>query len=85
MEKKSTLELEIIKPAESKRVSVLWLEVEGLTGSFVVGPDHVPLVSILKPKARLIYKTKENLEVEMDTFGGIIVVTAFRVVIVLDA
>ena len=80
-----TLELEIIRPAESTRLSVVWLEVEGATGSFVVGPDHAPLVSMLKPKARLIYKTKENLEVEMDTFGGLIVVTSSSAIIVLDA
>jgi len=43
------------------------------------------MISILKPKARLIYKTQENLEVEMDTFGGMIVVTSSKAVIVLDS
>ena len=78
------LDLEIIRPISSKRISVLWLEVEGLTGSFVIGPDHAPLISLLKPQARLIYKTCDNLEVEIDTFGGLVSVVGSRVIVLLD-
>lgn len=78
------LELEIIKPTESKTVSVLWVEVEGLNGNFIVGPEHSPLISILKPKGRLIYKTIHNLEVEIDTFGGIIKVGSNKATVILD-
>ncbi|MCK4264740.1 hypothetical protein KAW80_00060 [Candidatus Babeliales bacterium] len=79
-----TFELEIVRPTESKKISIFWLDIEGLEGSFVVGPNHSSLISILKPKSRMIYKTIQNLEVEIDIFGGVIKVGNNKALVILD-
>ena len=84
MESSHNFQLEIIKPTGTKKYNVQWVEVEGLNGNFIIGPDHSKLVSILKPKGRLIYKTVDNLEVDIDIFGGIIYVDRNKAKVVLD-
>ena len=79
-----SFELEIIRPNESKKVDVVWVDVEGDGGGFVICPDHCPLFSILKPKSRLTYKTLHNLEVEIDVFGGLIKVKDNHAIVLLD-
>jgi F0F1-type ATP synthase epsilon subunit len=48
--------LEIISPTNNQRLSVEWVEIESPTGSFFVGPHHMPLVSIIKKKSPFLYK-----------------------------
>ena len=77
-------ELEIISSNQAKKEQVHWIDVEGLTGDFIVGPGHDTITSILKPKGRMIYKTSQNLEVDMDIFGGVIYVENDRAIVILD-
>ncbi len=49
-------ELHIITPTNAQRISVDWIEVESPTGNFFVGPDHSPLISIIKNKSAIMYK-----------------------------
>ena len=84
MEGSQSFTLELIRPLETKRVQVLWVDVEGLTGNFVIGPDHSPLLSILKPKSRLLYKTIYNLEAEIDIPSGFIKVVDNNAIIVME-
>jgi len=79
------LELEVVSYKTSKKEQVFWLDVEGETGEFVVGPGHHAIVSKLKPKGRIKYKNSQNLEVDMDVYGGgVIYVDNDRVTVVLD-
>lgn len=64
-------ELEIVTPSSSEKVKIYWVEVEGPTGSFLVGYDHCPLISLIKKKSKLAYKNNEGKEVSLDVFGGI--------------
>ncbi len=48
--------LEIISPTSNRRIAVEWVEVESPTGSFFVGPNHTPLVSLIKNKSPFCYK-----------------------------
>jgi len=48
-------DLTIITPTSSQTEKVLWVEIEGPTGSFVVGHDHSPLISLLKKQGSLTY------------------------------
>lgn len=48
--------LEIISPTSNQRLTVEWVEVESPTGSFFVGPQHTPLVSLVKKKSSFLYK-----------------------------
>ncbi len=76
--------LEIIRPTETKTISIFWIDVEGITGDFVVGADHYPLVSILKPRGCLTYKTEDKLEVKLDVYWGIIIVDQNKAKVILD-
>ncbi len=48
--------LEIISPTSNQRLTVEWVEIESPTGSFFVGHQHTPLVSLIKKKSSFSYK-----------------------------
>jgi F0F1-type ATP synthase epsilon subunit len=50
------IELEIVTPKEHLVLNVEWIEITSPTGIFFVGPDHAPLVSLVKHKAPISYK-----------------------------
>lgn len=77
------LELEIISRTESKKINVLWLEVESPTGNFVVCPDHSPLVSLLKDRGKLRYEEYQGNEQSIDTYGGILTVDGNKATVIL--
>jgi F0F1-type ATP synthase epsilon subunit len=52
-------DLEIISPTAKELLIVDWVEVQGISGSFLVGPDHSPLVSIVAKGGQLVYKKHE--------------------------
>ena len=76
--------LKLIRPLDSREVSVVWVEAEAPNGSFLIGPGHGALFSLLKSGGRLSYKTTHNLEVEVDVYGGILSVTDSNVIVVFD-
>ncbi len=78
------LELEIISPEESKKLSVHWIEIESPTGSFVIGPDHIPLISIIKQKSTLIFKNEHGEEEALEVSGGIFKIIENKAFILLD-
>lgn len=82
--KNDAFELEIIHPTKSEKKTVAWVEVESPTGNFVVGPNHSPLISILKPRGKLTYQVFEGTEASMDIYGGIFKVLNNKVVVLLE-
>ncbi len=80
-------ELEIIKKTGTKKVTVNWIEIDGPTGNFIIGPDHTPLVSLLKYRGFVKYKEhssdKEAVET-IDTYGGIFSINNNKAVIIID-
>jgi len=57
-----SFELEIISPTSNRVEMVEWIEVESPTGSFFVGPNHSPLVSLIKPQSPFNYKKVDEQE-----------------------
>lgn len=57
-----TFEFEIISPTSNKTVTVEWVTVESPTGSFFVGPHHAPLISLIKKKSTIKYKSSGEKE-----------------------
>ncbi len=55
-----SFELEIISPTRNQTIAVEWVEVESPTGSFFVGPNHTPLVSLIKKKSTFSYKKVDD-------------------------
>lgn len=80
-----TFELEIITPETSENITVFWIEIESPTGSFLIGPDHSPLISVIKKKSIFSYKAQNNEEHTREaTAGGIIKITENKAFILLD-
>ena len=51
---------EIITPQSHKKIEVEWIEIESPSGSFVIGPNHLPLVSLVSRKGRLSFKLSDQ-------------------------
>lgn len=81
---KKLLELEIIKPTESKKLQVEWIEVEGVNGNFIVGPNHIPLISLLAAKGKISYQLPDGKKVSFDVSGGLIKVENNKALILLN-
>ncbi len=62
--------IEIISPIELKEFTIEWVEIESPTGSFVVGPLHSPIISVLKKRGFLTYKLKDGDMVKIEIMGG---------------
>jgi F0F1-type ATP synthase epsilon subunit len=46
----------IITPSASASYQVEWIEIEGQSGTFFVGLDHAPLISIVKHRGLIAFK-----------------------------
>ena len=82
--KTESLNLELIGPNLSKKFNVQWIEIESPTGSFLVGIDHCPLVSIIKQNSKIIYKEFEGEESFIEIAGGFLSVYQNNAVILVD-
>jgi F0F1-type ATP synthase epsilon subunit len=79
-----TFELEIISPKKSEKIIVEWVKVESPNGDFTVGPDHSPLVSLLKNRGKISYKEENKKETVIDSYGGIFSVSGNKAQIIFD-
>ncbi len=75
---------QIVTPTSTESLSVEWIEVESPTGSFLIGPEHSPLVSIIKTKSRLSYKRAYADPTFIDGVKGIIKVSDNKAIALLD-
>ncbi len=79
------IELQIIRSSSKETVNVEWIEIESPSGNFVVGPGHLPLISILKKKGRVIYKKADSDKLKIiDSYGGIFRVQDDKATVILD-
>ena len=76
--------LEIVTPHSSEHVKIYWIEIESPTGSFLVGPNHTPLVSIIKKKSKLLYKAHDDKEYAIDAYGGMFKIIENKALVLLD-
>jgi len=81
---KNDFELEIIRPSQTQLVTVTWVEVEAITGSFTVGPNHSPLIAILRPGGIVRYNPFGQQPVDLPITTGIFSVGQDRAVLVFD-
>ncbi len=79
------IELQIIRPTSKEVLNVDWIDIQTPTGNFVVGPDHSPLVSILKERGHFSYRKvgSQNIKV-VDSYGGFLKVQDNKALIILD-
>lgn len=78
------IELKVITPSESRFLKVDWVELESPNGSFLVGPGHESLISIVKKKSKFTYKTTQGDFIIMETLGGLFTITQNKAIALLD-
>jgi len=76
--------LDIISPIAKESLDVLWVEIESPSGSFLVGIDHCPLISLIKQKSTLLYKTSTEEVSRKLHSGGIFEVKGNKAQIILE-
>jgi F-type H+-transporting ATPase subunit epsilon len=79
-----TIKFEIVTPERVvSKQEVLQISVPTTTGEITILPDHIPLVSILKPGVIEVKRTDNIVEI-MSVSGGFIEVLKDKVVILAD-
>ena len=85
MSENKSFDFEIIHTNRNKLLKVDWIEVQSPTGDFLVGFEHEPIVSILKDRSQLRYKSSETKIIEeIDIYGGIFKVQNNKATVILD-
>jgi F0F1-type ATP synthase epsilon subunit len=76
------LELVCINEEGQTSQTISWIELVAPNGSFIVGPGHVPMVSIIKPDTPLAYSTSGGQESSLDISGGFAIVEDNKITII---
>lgn len=79
-----TFSLSLITPSKRTTATIEWIEVQSPTGSFFVGPNHSPLVSLLKANANLTYKVAGEQIVSVAVPGGVLSIKNNTVLALID-
>ena len=82
--KQDYFDLEITSLTKKISIKIEWIEIESPTGSFLVGPNHSPLISIIKKKSTLTYKEKDAKEIAIEVYRGIFKVSENKAIALLD-
>jgi len=85
-------DLTIITPTSIQTEKILWVEIESPTGSFIVGYNHSPLISLIKKQGSLTYHLagsqesaqETSQEISMIVSGGIFSVSKNKAIVLLD-
>lgn len=77
-------QLAIITPTSSQEAMIEWIEIESPTGSFLVGPNHSHLISIIKNKSSIIYKQVDGNVSSYDVTSGIFSIANNMAIALLD-
>lgn len=77
--------LQVRQPFSNSITPVSWVSVPGQNGSFVVGPNHQPLISALAPESEVIYHANgAEHTVPVGEGGGLVHVRDNAVVLFLN-
>ena len=79
------IELRIVSPTGTTKLTVEWITVESPTGNFQVCPGHSPLISLIKTKGKIVYKEPHAEAVIQPIVHGIFQVADNKALVLLDA
>lgn len=69
---KQLLDITIVSLKSSETIKAKWLEVEVPGGSFVIFPEHFPIVSRIKPDGELSFKNENGSIGSIKVPGGML-------------
>ena len=77
-------DLSIFTPTQSFHHKVQWIVVESPNGNFFIGPNHSPLVSLLKIESQITYMLENSKEESYSVTSGIIYIKNNQAMALLD-
>lgn len=70
---------------KKEEFTVDWISIEGPSGSCVLLPNHMPLVSVIKEKGRISYKISQESSVKnIVAKSGMFIFTNNKAILLLD-
>ncbi len=84
MIQETSFTLEIVASTQSEIHSIEWVEIESPNGSFLVGPDHMPLISLIKKRSTVTYRKTNSEERTLTVTGGLFKVAHNKAVVILE-
>jgi|GEM_PF-2629695 len=84
MNQEQSFSLEIISSSSHQSLSITGIEIESPTGSYFVGYDHMPLISIIKKKSLATYQLPDGTSIQLQVNGGIFSISRNNAIILLD-
>ena len=82
--KTNFIEFTIVRPDKSEVFEVEWIDVQSPAGSFVVGLNHLPLITRLKIRGELSFKIKDGKIEKIETYGGYFKIESNKAIAVLE-
>lgn len=80
-----SLVLQLISSYSTHSLNVQWIEVVSPSGEFIVGPHHLPLISLVTPQSKLLYKKVDGGLGQFTIPGGILRVEGNVAALLLDS
>ncbi len=69
------MELTIVRPTNSQKLTINWLEAQTEQGNLVIMPGHTPMVVLLAPNKELSIELWDCTRTVMTIAGGILEIT----------
>ncbi len=77
------MELTLIGPSRTQKMTIAWLDAQTPQGNFVVKPGHAPMIVVLVPNSELTIGQDDDSTTIMTIDGGILQVTRTAITLLL--
>ncbi len=78
------MQLQIARPTEKKLINILWIDLQTPVGSFVIQPEHAPMIIALKPDSFVTFALENGAQESVAVKQGIAHVTRESVTLLLN-
>lgn len=78
------MQLNIVSPTEKKTIEIEWIDLSTTIGSFIILPEHAPVIFRLSPESLAIFSLGEDKQETLIIKTGIAHVTRESVTLLLN-
>ena len=78
------MQLHIAKPTEKKFLEIVWIDIQTPIGSFVIQPEHAPMIATLSPESTVTYGLSNGKQESIIVKYGIVHITRESVTLLLN-
>ncbi len=78
------MQLQIARPTEKKLINIIWIDLQTPVGSFVIQPEHAPMIVALKPDSFVTFGLDSGKQESVAVKQGIAHITREAVTLLLN-